>query len=206
MRAQTVQLLGQTGSEAAVGPLCSVLGKDPEPVVRSVAANALGDLRLPTAAACLAARTDERDPVVKSVLERARALGPVASGALYVSLAPVEDKVGGLAAPLIELADQALRDKLASMNAVLAPPTEDKRQAAAIVRARNLRAYLLRLQLSPGETERGLKVELLVMSYPEQSLKGSWNVKAVGGKPDTLIKLMVPRVLDDAANDLEWNP
>lgn len=206
VRAQTVLLLGQTGSEAAVAPLCAILNKDPDPVVRSVSANALGDLPLPSAEACLAARVGERDPMVMSVLERAKAQAAISRGALYVSLAPVEDKVGGLSPPLLELADHTLRDKLASMKVVLAPPTEDRRQAASIVRARSLRGYQLRLQLSPGATDRGLKVELLVMTYPEQSLKGSWNVKAGGGKPESLIKLMVPRVLDDAATDLEWNP
>jgi hypothetical protein len=49
-----------------------------------------------------------------------------------------------------------------------------------------------------------LKIEMLIMTYPEQALKGSWNVKAAGGKPESLIKAMVPRVVDDAASDLEW--
>jgi hypothetical protein len=42
------------------------------------------------------------------------------------------------------------------------------------------------------------------MTYPDQSLKGTWNVKASGGKPESLIKAMVPRVVEDAAADLEW--
>jgi hypothetical protein len=50
----------------------------------------------------------------------------------------------------------------------------------------------------------GLKLEILVMTYPEQSLQGSWNVKASGAKYENLLKAMVPRVIEDASEDLEW--
>lgn len=205
VRAQIVLLLGQTASEAAVRPLCATL-KDPEPVVRSASAKALGDLRLAAARACLDSRKDEPDATVRSELEKARAQPTVEPGALYLSLAPVEDGGGGLAPALLELADRSLREKVTAMKAVVAPLVEDQRQVASFVRARNLRAYQLRLQLAPGATERGLRVELLILTYPDQSLKGSWNVKAGGGKPESLVRLMVPRVVDDAATDLEWKP
>lgn len=204
VRAQTVLLLGQTGSEAAVPLLCAEL-KNPEVVVRAAAANALGDLRLASATECLTSSLNESDATVRSQVEKAIAQGAVTAGALYVSVEPVQDKIGGLSESLLGLAEKVLRDKLVgNFKASLAPSNEEKQSASALIKARNLKAFQLRLQLLPGSTEKGLKVEMLIMTYPDQSLKGTWNVKASGGKPESLIKAMVPRVLDDAAADLEW--
>jgi hypothetical protein len=97
-----------------------------------------------------------------------------------------------------------MREKLNGYGAAFAPANEDKKSAASLIRARKLKGFQLQMQLLPGASEKGLKVEMLIMSYPENALKGSWNVKAAGGKPESLIKAMVPRVLEDAANDLEW--
>ena len=76
--------------------------------------------------------------------------------------------------------------------------------AQALIKSRALRGFQVRMQLAPGEKDKQLKVEMLIMTYPEQALQGSWNVKASGGKPESLIKAMVPKVIDDAAGDLNW--
>ena len=205
VRAQTVLLLGQTASDAAVSPVCGVL-KDAESLVRSAAASALGELRTESAMACLKAALGESDPGVRAAMEKALALGVVLTGGLYLQVEPVQDKVGNLPAGILVLADKLMREKLSSLGANIAPQNEEKKSAESLIRARKLKGYLLRMQLLPGSSEKGLKVEMLVMTYPDQALKGSWNVKAAGGKPESLIKAMVPRVLDDAANDLEWKP
>jgi hypothetical protein len=206
-RVQIVVLLGQTKHESAVPHLCGAL-KDPEPLVRTAAASSLGELALPSAITCLKMALGEDDPTVRAALERAlaasSAVTSVPQGSLYLSLEPVQDKIGNLPEELLQLAERKMREKLLSMGATFAPPAEDKKKAAALVRARNLKAYQLRLQLLPGDSARGMKVEMLIMTYPDQSLKGSWNVKASGGKPESLIKAMVPRVVEDAAADLEW--
>ena len=72
-----------------------------------------------------------------------------------------------------------------------------------MIKAKKLRGYLLRVNLLPNASN-GLKLEILVMTYPEQSLQGTWNVKASGAKYESLLKVMVPRVIDDASLDLEW--
>lgn len=210
VRAQTVLLLGQTGSESAVAPLCGAL-KDNEAVVRSAAAAALGELRSGDALKCLKAVGSESDSAVKAAIEKSLASiekslaqPNIAAGGLYVQVEPVQDKVGDLPPNLVSLADQLMRDKLSSLGANFAPANEDKKSAASLIRVKKLKGFQLRMQLLPGSTEKGLKVEMLIMTYPEQALKGTWNVKAAGGKPESLIKAMVPRVLDDAANDLEW--
>lgn len=203
VRAQTVLLLGQTGSEGAVPLVCGAL-KDAEPVVRSAAASALGELRSEAAMTCLKAGLGESDPGVRAAMEKSIAQGAVTAGALYLQVEPVQDKVGDLPGNVVELADRLLREKLDGFGANIAPPNEDKKSAASLIRAKKLKGFQLRMQLLPGSTEKGLKVEMLIMSYPEQALKGTWNVKAAGGKPESLIKAMVPRVLDDVAADLEW--
>ena len=203
VRAQTVLLLGQTGSDSAVPPVCGVL-KDPESIVRSAAAAALGEIRSEAAIACLKTALGEADPGVRAAMAKALAQGAIASGGLYLQVEPVQDKIGDLPSNIVELADQLMREKLSSMGANIAPQNEDKKSAASLIRARKLKGFQLRMQLLPGSSDKGLKVEMLIMSYPEQALKGSWNVKAAGGKQESLIKAMVPRVLDDAAKDLEW--
>jgi hypothetical protein len=204
VRAQTVLLLGQTGADEAVPPVCGAL-KDGESVVRSAAASALGELRTEASLTCLKGAVGaEKDPGVKAAIEKSMSVGAVASGALYINLEPVQDKVGDLPSTLISLADQVVREKLNSYGAAFAPANEDKKSAANLIRAKKLKGFQLRVQLLPGASDKGLKVEMLIMSYPEQALKGSWNVKAAGGKPESLIKAMVPRVVDDAAADLEW--
>lgn len=203
VRAQTVLLLGQTGSDSAVAPVCGVL-KDAESVVRSAAASALGEIRSEAAIACLKAALGESDPGVRAAMAKALALGALATGGLYLQVEPVQDKVGDLPNTIMALADRLMREKLSSLGANIAPQNEDKKSAASLIRARKLKGFQLRMQLLPGSTDKGLKVEMLIMSYPEQALKGTWNVKANGGKQESLIKAMVPRVLDDAANDLEW--
>ena len=203
VRAQTVLLLGQTGSDSAVGPVCGVL-KDAESLVRSAAASALGEIRSEAAVACLKSAMGESDPGVRAAMAKAMAQGALKTGGLYLQLDPVQDKVGDLPSNILALADQIMRDKLSSMGASIAPQNEDKKSATNLIRARKLKGFQLRMQLLPGSTDKGLKVEMLIMSYPEQALKGSWNVKAAGGKQESLIKAMVPKVLEDAANDLEW--
>lgn len=203
VRAQTVLLLGQTGSDAAVPPVCGVL-KDSEPVVRSAAASALGEIRSEAAIKCIQAAMGETDPGVRAAMAKAVALGALASGGLYVQVEPIQDKVGDLPSNILALADQLMREKLSSLGANIAPQNEDKKSATNLIRARKLKGFQLRMQLLPGASEKGLKVEMLIMSYPDQALKGTWNVKGAGGKQESLIKAMVPRVVDDAAKDLEW--
>lgn len=199
VRAQAVLLLGQTGSDLAVPPVCQVI-RDSEAVVRSAAAAALAEIRSERAIACLKAAVATGDPNVRAALERATSQG----GGLYLQVEAVQDKVGTLPAGVVQLAEQLMREKLTSMRASIAPTEEDKKTAANLIRTKKLKGFQLRMQLLPGATEKGLKIEMLIMSYPDQALKGTWNVKASGGKPESLIRAMVPRVLDDAANDLEW--
>lgn len=203
VRAQTVLLLGQTGSEDAVAPLCGQL-KDPESIVRAAAANALGELRLPAATDCLKNALGEPDPSVRAAMQKALSMPAIQKGGLYLNVEPTADKVGGLDQGLVSLADTVLKTKLTELGVIFAPAGEEKKAAQALIKSRELRGFQVRMQLAPGEREKQLKVEMLIMTYPDQALQGSWNVKASGGKPEALIKAMVPKVVEDAAGDLNW--
>ncbi len=201
VRAQTVVILAGTNSPAAIAPLCEAL-KDEEVIVRAAAANALGELHQPEGIGCLKAALGETDPSVRQAIQRAIDFKPITAGGLYMAIDAINDKVG-VPAEVTKLADDLLRQKLSSMGASFAPPGEAKPVASSLIKAKKLRGYLLRVSLLPNASN-GLKLEVLVMTYPEQSLQGSWNVKASGGKYESLLKVMVPRLIDDASEDLEW--
>lgn len=210
LRAQTCTILGKSGSPYAVAPLCGAL-KDGEAIVRSAAAGSLGELHLPEAIACLKSALGESDNAVRNALERALkepavAIAPtpnVAQGSLYIAIDPVTDKVGTLPPDVVSLAEGLIREKVTSLGAALAPAGENKSAAQTLINKHGLKGYLLRTNLLPNGTS-GLKIEILIMTYPDQALQGSWNVKAAGGKYEAQLKAMVPRVVDNAAADLEW--
>lgn len=145
------------------------------------------------------------DPLLAGLSTPAAAGGGGEGGerSLYVSL-EFADEGAGLSPAASSLADGLLRERLGGLGAAFAPAGEDKATALKAITSRHLKGYLLRVKAGPHPSATGLKVEMLVMSYPEQALKGSWSVKAQGGKPETLLKAMVPRVVDDVAQDLEW--
>jgi HEAT repeats len=201
LRVQTVVVLGGTGSPFAAVPLCKVL-KDPEVIVRTAAANALGELKAKEAQDCLKAAAGDSDSGVKAAVARALAAGVVVPGSLYVSLEPIVDKVGGLPPDIIQLTDKLMREKLKTLGAGFSPQGEDKKSAMSLVKNRQLKGYALRLQMLPHGA--GLKIEMLVMTYPDNNLTGTFNVKAAGAKHETLLKVMVPRIVDDAAAELQW--
>lgn len=120
------------------------------------------------------------------------------AGALYLRLQPIP------ASDLSPLVEKLLHTKLEALGASFAPEGEDKKTALAAIKANHLKGFQLGVTLEAGEAPGSMKVQLLVMSYPEQALKGSWSVKASGGRPDKLVAAMVNRVVDDAAGDLDW--
>lgn len=201
LRAQTCTLLGKTGSPDATVPLCSAI-KDAESIVRSAAAAGLAEIATPEAVACLKAAENDRDPNVRKAIERALDTGqPAATGGLYVAIEVKNE--ASLPGDMVQFAYDQLKTQMAGLGATIAPPGETKSQAQAAIKAGKLKGYLLRSNLLPNGAT-GLKLEILIMTYPDQALQGTWNVKAAGGKPEAQLKAMVPKVVNDAAYDLEW--
>jgi len=142
------------------------------------------------------------DPALADLVQDAAggAEAGAASGGLYIDLEPGTAPSAEASA----LAEKTLRAKLDAFGAHLAPDQEDPKAAVSLLKAKQLKGYQLRVHLLPSETGAGFKVEMLVLSYPEQALKGTWSVKASGGKPEKVIPLLVNKVVDDAAGDLDW--
>lgn len=146
-------------------------------------------------------RAVQLDPGLAKFVKAPGAVTPeptVSAGGLYLRLQPVPP---GDLSPLVE---KLLHTKLEALGASFAPEGEDKKTALAAIKANHLKGFQLGVTLEAGEAPGSMKVQLLVMSYPEQALKGSWSVKASGGKPEKLVTAMVNRVVDDAAGDLDW--
>lgn len=201
LRQQAATLLGKTGTPDAVAPLCVALN-DGEAIVRSAAAGALGELKAPDGMACLKNAKDDPDSAVRRSVELAIAANKPPGG-LYVALDTINNEVSGAGADVVSLARDLLKAKLTSMGAKLAPEGETESQATAVIARGGFKGYLLRSNLKSNGAS-GLKIEILIMTYPGKALQGTWNVKASGGKYEAQLKAMVPKVVENAAEDLEW--
>jgi HEAT repeat protein len=199
LRAQVCTLLGKTASPDAVAPLCDALN-DGDALVRSAAAGGLGELKAPDGVTCLKSAKDDPDSAVRKAVELALAANRPPGG-LYVAIDLSKSEVN--AGDVLGLARDLLKKELAGMGATLAPEGETDSQASAAISKGNFKGYLLQANLKPNGST-GLKLEILIMTYPGKALQGTWNVKAAGGKHEAQLKAMVPKVVTDAAYDLDW--
>jgi tetratricopeptide (TPR) repeat protein len=143
------------------------------------------------------------DPSLKALVKETPKPAVAKAGALYLSVEPLEDAGAGLAPAAREKAEALLHEKLSHLGAVFAPAHEEKKVALAFVRGHALKAYQLRVRAQPaGE---GLKLDLLVLSYPELALRGMWTASATGDTRDALVEALVPYVVESASGDLDWH-
>lgn len=122
---------------------------------------------------------------------------PARAGGLYISLVPLESTW----AAARQAVDEAAHDRLAALGASFAPAKENAVTAVGAIKAGGLKGYALRFEVTKAADDT-MKVNLLVLSYPEQALKGTWSMRAK--KSDAALKSLTLRVIDEAAGDLEW--
>jgi hypothetical protein len=199
LRAQIYTLLGKTGTPDAVGPLCEGLS-DGEALVRSAAAGGLGELKASEGLDCLKRAKDDPDSSVRKAVERAIESNRP-SGGLYVAINIANE--ASAPGDVVSLARDLLKTELAKVGATIAPEGETESQAKVVVKSGGYNGYLLNATLRPNGAS-GLKLEILIMTWPAKALQGNWNVKAAGGKHEAQLKAMVPKVVTDAAYDLDW--
>jgi len=207
VRVQSALVLGATEDPGALAPLCKALG-DASELVRAAAARSLGTLGEVSALDCLQSRPKDADAEAQHAREEAvHALKAARDRPprFYLAFSGLKDKTGQLDAALTQLAEARLRRKLASLGALLAPADESRAGAKSVLKKRRLKGYRLSAEVHPGPGG-GLRLALVCMTYPEQSLLGQVEVKASGARPAELLKALAPRAVDEAAQTFEWSP
>jgi len=206
VRAQNALALGSAKDPAVVRPLCMAFN-DQSDLVRTSVAKALGALGEPSAVDCLKSHKDDAASQVRSEVERALKLLEAASShppELYISMTHVADKTSRLPPELLQLTEDRLRARIASMGGVFAPEGETKSTARAVLKKQRLKGFMLKVELD-STPAGGLKVNLVCFTYPDRNLLGEVNVKASGGQVADMIRAMAPKVIDEAADTFNWS-
>lgn len=200
-RAQTALMLGQYGDPAGVPMLCKAL-TDKEDIVKVAAAKALDALGDFTAIGCLktAGASGGAQAAIAAALkslEKAKSNPPK----LYVLVSPPENKAE-LNEALMTLLQDRIKARLVRLGAVFAPQDEPKATAAKNIKAKRLQGVMVMTTIEKYGS--GLSLTLVGMSYPDKSIKGQITVKAPAGQPADIIRALVPKAVEDAADEFEW--
>ncbi len=205
-RTQAAQGLGSSDDPEAVKPLCAGL-KDPEGQVRAAAAQALGKLKEVAGLECLKARKCETDAAAQAaIMTSIQTLLELKNQTprVYVQLGGVKDKPGGLKPEVVKFAEARMRRKLTQLGAMLAPAKESKAAAQGVLRKHGIHGFRVQAEIHSTESG-GLMVRMVCIGYPDQALLGDVEVQASGAKPEDLLKVLAPRIVEEAADTFEWD-
>lgn len=206
VRSQAAQGLGSSDDPEAVKPLCGGL-KDPSEQVRAAAAQALGKLKEVAGLECLKARKREKDAAAQAAIQTSiQTLQALKNQAprVYVHFAGVKDKTGELRPEVVKFAEARMRRKLTQLGAQLAPVKESKAAAKGVLRKHGINGFRVQAEIHPTESG-GLLVRMVCIGYPGQELLGDVEVQASGAKPEDLLKVLAPRIVEEAADTFEWD-
>jgi hypothetical protein len=181
--------------------------KDPSEQVREAAAQALGKLKEVAGLECLKARKDETDAAARGAIQASiQTLQELKdqSPRVYVLFDGVKDKTGGLRPEVVRFAEARMRRKLTQVGALLAPAKESKAAAQGVLRKHGIQGYRVQAEIHPTEAG-GLMVRMVCIGYPGQALLGDVEVQASGAKPEELLKVLSPRIIEEAADTFEWD-
>ncbi|MGZ3458741.1 MAG: HEAT repeat domain-containing protein [Archangium sp.] len=205
-RSQAALGLGSSDDPEALKPLCEGL-KDPSEQVRAAAAQALGKLKELSGLECLKSRKGETDEAARAAIRASiETLQDLREQApkLYVMFGGVKDKTGHLRPEVLRFAEERIRRKLTQVGALLAPEKESKAAAQGVLRKHGIHGYRVQAEIHPTD-EGGLKVRMVCIGYPDQALLGDVEVQASGAKPEELLKVLAPRIVEEAADTFEWD-
>ncbi|RKG87736.1 HEAT repeat domain-containing protein [Corallococcus terminator] len=205
-RSQAALVLGATEDPEAVTPLCGAL-KDPSELVRAAVAKGLGSLLEPGGLDCLQAYQGETDASVQAaVAESVKAIKAYQARRprFYLALDTLKDKTGGIPPELVKVTEARLRSKLVRRGAQMAPVKETKAAAKGALKKMGVHGYRITAEIQATDSG-GLRLAILCMSYPEQSLMGQVEVNAAGAPPADLLKALIPRAIEEAAATFEWS-
>jgi bacterioferritin-associated ferredoxin len=205
-RSQAALGLGSSDDPEAVKPLCGGL-KDPDQQVRAAAAQALGKLKEVAGLECLKARKGETDAAAQAAIKASmQTLQELKNQTprVYVHFAGVKDKTGELKPEVVKFAEARMKRKLTQLGAQLAPAKESKSAAQGVLRKHGIHGFRVQAEIHPTESG-GLLVRMVCIGYPDQALLGDVEVQASGAKPEDLLKVLAPRIVEEAADTFEWD-
>ena len=198
LRMQLVVALGAIPKEAAIAPLCGAL-QDKEPLVRQAAVKSLARTHYFSRLPCLESALTDADAAVRQ--EAARALRQAARclkgyGFVLAAAPPAASKSSS---NHISAVMRILHSKLSGMGARIA-----QEKSAGLKQVSMDKRYKLQVKaLQKGEA---LKLEMLLMTFPSQSLKASFSVQARGKSAavSKALEKMVQKLLEEAADEMKW--
>lgn len=205
VRAQAAVMLGALNDPSVSSALCAGLS-DLEPSVRSASATGLAKLQELSSIPCLEAHKKDTSPEVAHEVQRTLKLLLALRDRkpeLYIAIEPISVRDAKLSHEMLQLADNRMRAKLASMGTLFAPAGESQASAKQTILKRRLKAYMLMpsfVSLPNG----GLQLKVLCLTYPEKAILGEVNVKAAGGGSDDLIRAIAPKVIEEVAETFDW--
>lgn len=203
VRAQAALVLGKSEEAAALPALCEGL-QDESGVVRGAAARGMEELSELDAIPCLQRALKDRDPSVRTATAKAyKALTGIRDRKawLYVELRPMK-VADTFDAELGPLAEARLKRRLRDLGARWVPPSESKKAAQKVLTQDKLLGVVLMPELV-AHGDKGLRMKVLCLSYPDERLLGQVEVKASGGRPVDLVKALVPHAINQMADIFE---
>ncbi|WP_163995384.1 HEAT repeat domain-containing protein [Pyxidicoccus caerfyrddinensis] len=205
-RSQAALVLGATEDPEAVPLLCGAL-KDASELVRAAVAKSLAKLLEPSGLACLQAHKGEADAAAKSAVDDAVAVlkeYQARPPRFYVAMDSLKDRTGKLPADLVKATEARLRSRLVRSGGLVAPAKESKAAAKGALKKLGVHGYRITPEIQATESG-GLKVAIVCLTYPDLSLMGQVEVNAAGAQPGDLLKALVPKAVEEAAETFEWS-
>jgi HEAT repeats len=205
-RSQAALVLGATEDPEAVPLLCGGL-KDASELVRAAVAKSLAKLQEPSALGCLQAHKGEADAAAKAAVDAAVAAlkeFQARPPRFYVAMDALKDRTGKLPAELVKATEARLRSRLMRRGGLVAPAKESKAAAKGALKKLGVHGFRITPEIRATESG-GLQVAIVCLSYPEMSLMGQVEVNAAGAQPGDLLKALIPKAVEDAAETFEWN-
>jgi hypothetical protein len=198
LRMQLVVALGAISAEEVVTPLCGAL-RDREPLVRQAAIKSLSRLRYFSRLSCLESALADSHTAVRNEAIRALQLAARRLTGYWFVITDARPSPGKNPVDNVFIAKQILHSKLGGMGAHV---TQEK--ARAFGRAPMDKRY--KLQMKASQKGESLKLEMLVMAFPSQSLKASFSVQAQGKSAvaSKVLEKMVQKLLEEAVDELKW--
>lgn len=203
VRAQAALVLGKSEEVAALPPLCEGL-KDESGVVRGAAARGLEELQELDAIPCLQGALEDRDPSVRTAATKAyKSLTTIRDRQpwLYVAMRPMK-VADSFDAELGPMAEARLKRRLGDLGVRWVPDAESKAAAKKVLAKQKLMGVVLMPELV-AHGDKGLRMKVLCLSYPDERLLGQVEVKASGGRPVDLVKALVPHAITQMADIFE---